>query len=259
MVATMSQVVVGAPRLLAIAQLPVYEELHTNLEAAEAALEEAKRLGAALVVFPEAHLSPYFPQRRGIDAGQYRLSLDGPELTRLRRACRSLGLCALFNFYEAAPDSAMGYSTSPLIGQDGAILSLVRKMHITCSDGFFEQDYFLPGTPGVAVAATPLGNVATAICFDRHYPETYRAARTLGAHLLLIPTANTEDEPLALFDCELRVAARRERLAIAMCNRVGVEQSARFCGRSIVVNQDGRIIAQAGDAAQIVICDLGQA
>lgn len=37
-------------------------------------------------------------------------------------------------------------------------------------------------------------------CFDRHYPESIRTEALMGADLILIPTANTEGEPMEMFD-----------------------------------------------------------
>jgi predicted amidohydrolase len=77
-----------------------------------------------------------------------------------------------------------------------------------------------------------------------------------GAQLIVIPTANTADEPRQLFEWEVRVAAMQNGVFIAMCNRVGREGSVIFCGESLVVDPHGNVIAQAAAAEEMLYADL---
>ena len=45
---------------------------------------------------------------------------------------------------------------------------------------------------------TPIGKIGIVVCFDRHYPESIRTSALKGAELILVPTANTKDEPADL-------------------------------------------------------------
>ena len=89
--------------------------------------------------------------------------------------------------------------------------------------------------------------VGVVICFDRHFPESIRTCAMKGAELIIIPTANTKNEPTQLFEWEVRVAAMQNGAFIAMCNRVEQEGNMDFCGKFIVVDPNGDVIIKAND------------
>jgi len=129
-------------------------------------------------------------------------------------------------------------------------------VHIVQAEGFYEQDYYTPSDSGFKVYDTAIGKVGVVICFDRHYPESIRSCVLQGAEIVIIPTANTKDEPLQMFEWELRVPAMQNSVFIAMCNRVGLEGKMDFRGESIVVDPNGKVIVKANDQEQIVFADI---
>ena len=129
-------------------------------------------------------------------------------------------------------------------------------VHIVQAPCFYEQDYYTPSDTGFLVHETAAGRIGVVVCFDRHIPESIRTCVLRGAQLIIIPTANTRDEPLEMFEWELRVPAMQNGVFIAMCNRVGIEEQMDFCGESIVVGPDGDVIAKAGNGEMILYADL---
>lgn len=103
---------------------------------------------------------------------------------------------------------------------------------------------------------TEFGKIGIVVCFDRHYPESIRTEALKGANLILIPIVNTKAEPSEMFEWELRVQAFQSSVAIAMCNRVGVEGEMFFSGESIVVDENGNVIKKADDAEQILYAEI---
>ena len=93
------------------------------------------------------------------------------------------------------------------------------------------------------------------VCFDRHYPESIRTEALMGADLILIPTANTAEEPSEMFEWELRVQAFQNSVAVAMCNRVGVEDKMQFSGESLVVDPNGSVLYKAGASEELLFVD----
>ena len=94
------------------------------------------------------------------------------------------------------------------------------------------------------------------VCFDRHYPESIRTKALMGADLILIPTANTAEEPSEMFEWELRVQAFQNSVAVAMCNRVGVEDKMQFSGESLVVDPNGSVLYKAGASEELLFVDV---
>ena len=77
-----------------------------------------------------------------------------------------------------------------------------------------------------------------------------------GAELILIPTANTKDEPSELFRWEVRIQAFQNSVNIAMCNRVGLEDGMDFSGESIVADYNGAALALADDREQLLYAEV---
>lgn len=129
-------------------------------------------------------------------------------------------------------------------------------VHIAQAEQFYEQDYYTPAPDGFKVFDTPFGKVGIVICFDRHLPESIRTCTMMGAELIIIPTANTEAEPMEMFEWEVRVQAMQNQVFVAMCNRVGLEGDMDFAGQSIVVHPSGDVIVKADNAQQLVTCEI---
>ena len=94
------------------------------------------------------------------------------------------------------------------------------------------------------------------ICFDRHIPESIRTCALKGADLVIIPTANTEEEPMELFEWEIRVQAMQNAVFVAMCNRVGREDAMDFAGQSLVADPYGNLVVKAGNEEGLISAEL---
>ena len=132
-------------------------------------------------------------------------------------------------------------------------------VHIAQAAQFCEQDYYTPSDDGFLAFDTPLGRIGVVACFDRHYPESIRTEALMGADLILIPTANTEGEPMEMFDWEVKVQAFQNSVAIAMCNCTGVEGATVFSDRSLVTDANSETIAQAGSGDELLYAQVDMA
>ncbi|MEN8375896.1 MAG: carbon-nitrogen hydrolase family protein [Gemmatimonadota bacterium] len=245
-----------APRVarIALVQTAPGESLEASAEQALARMREARSAGAEIVAFPEVHLSPFFPQFPGRDASGYALTIDHPIITAFRDLSRELGIVAMPNVY--LEENGRFFDASLVIGTSGELLGISKMVHVVQAPCFYEQDYYEPSDTGFRVYETPFGRIGVVVCFDRHYPESLRTCVLRGAELIVIPTVNTRDEDLEMFEWELRVAAAQNGVFIGMCNRAGREHAMDFCGASIVVGPAGEVIAVAGDTEEILHAEL---
>ncbi len=182
------------------------------------------------------------------------MTLDGPELTAIRDACRSFRICASPNLYLHQDERL--YDASVMIDSNGDILGVSKMVHITQSRYFYEQDYYTPSDGGFPVYRLPFGTVGVVICFDRHLPDGIRSCAKQGAELVVIPTANIVGEPLELFEWEIRVQAFQSTVFAAMCNRVGREDAMNFVGQSLVAGPDGTLLFKAAGDETLLLLDL---
>jgi predicted amidohydrolase len=239
---------------LAMFQMKNTGSVQDNFERSLKALKSAARNGADLILFPEVHLTDFFPQYSGKDVSSYGLSLESNIIRDFCDACRENHIMAVPNIY--LNENAAYYDASIMIDKNGNILGTQKMVHIAQADCFYEQDYYMPSDTGFHVFETELGKLGIVVCFDRHYPESIRTEALMGADLILIPTANTLDEPMEMFEWEIRVQAFQNSTAIAMCNRVGVEDQMTFSGESLVVSADGNVIKKADSSEKILYADV---
>jgi len=239
---------------IALAQYALDVDLQRNLAKALYLMHEAARQGGQMIVFPELCLSPFFPQYPGQEVSRYAVTLGDEYIRQFQAMCRHLNLIASPNVYLQV--DRRRFDASLIIDANGEIQGVSNMVHVAQMPGFYEQDYYTPSSTGFKVYKTSLGAIGIVVCFDRHYPESTRTCTLRGAQLIIIPTANTKGEPLDLFECELRTAAMQNGVYIAMCNRVGMEGNADFCGESIVVDPYGAIIFKAGYMEGLFVVDI---
>ncbi len=239
---------------LALAQLRLTASLEENLLHALSAMEMAAKEGAELIFFPEIQLSPFFPQYAGRDVSEYLVTLEHEAIRRIRDKCRELHIMASPNVYLSFNGSR--FDASLFISAEGELLGISKMVHITQAPQFYEQDYYTPSDDGFKVYDTPFGKVGIVICFDRHLPESIRTCALRDAQLILIPTANTTEEPMELFEWELRVQAMHSSVYVAMCNRVGQEGDMCFAGESLVADPNGDTLCKADASEQILLADI---
>lgn len=239
---------------LAMFQMENAGSIQKNLEKSLNAIKRAASEGADMILFPEVQLTEFFPQYPGKDASAYGVSLESEVVKAFCDTCREYHMMAVPNIYLI--ENEKFYDASILIDKDGAILGVQKMVHIAQAEKFYEQDYYEASDTGFQVFNTDLGRIGIVVCFDRHYPESIRTEVLMDAELILIPTVNTKQEPMDMFEMELCVQAFHNSVAIAMCNRVGREDAMEFAGESLVVSAEGKAILKADDTEQILYADI---
>ena len=227
-----------------------------NLDNIERWLRAAAAQGADLVVFPEACLQGYpsIPTRReqpGILAEVYRTAErvpDGPNVARLARLARELGLHVVYGLTERGDRPGIVYNTAVLTGPDGHI-GHFRKVHL----GLHELVIWQAGEHW-PVFETALGRIGILICYDKAWPESARELTLGGADILVLPSAwgaaisppsggNTVPEQYDLYE---RARALENHRWFVSSNYAGPLGGASFFGLSQVIDPTGRVVASSG-------------
>jgi predicted amidohydrolase len=237
-----------------MAQMKMSESMEENFKKSLSMIEEAAFQGADLVFFPEVQFYPFFPQYREYRAEGYALTPGHPYIRQMMALCGDRHIMASPNLYFKEGEAC--YDASLFISAEGKLLGISKMVHIMQCPLFYEQDYYSPSDDGFKVYDTPFGKVGIVICFDRHLPESVRTCAVMGADLVLIPTANTDGEPMDLFEWEIRVQAMHSSVYIAMCNRVGRENEMSFAGQSLVADFRGGLMVKGGGNEELFCVDL---
>lgn len=242
---------------IAMAQMQMSDDINHNLETSLKYCDRAK--DSDLLFFPEIQLSPFFPKYEKRDAAKYCMTSHSKEIQLLKEKAKQHQYYLSPNVY--FEENQKRYDTSLWINPKGELEGRSKMVHIAQAQNFYEQDYYTPSEEGFQVFDTSFGKIGIVICYDRHLPESIRTTTLKGADLIIIPTANTKDEPMEMFEWEIRVQAMQNQVFIAMCNRVGKEDHMEFAGESLLVGPDGDVIFKADDRQQLIECeiDLSQA
>jgi N-carbamoylputrescine amidase len=238
---------------IALVQQHATTELMDNLDRGVLAFETAVNAGAQLVVFAELAFTPFYPQATATDNMlDIAETIPGPTTDIFCQLARRHQVVTVLNLFERR--SKQTFDSSPVIDADGSILGITRMVHILEAPFFHEKGYYTPATGEDLVFKTQLGHLGVAICYDRHFPEYMRILALKGAELVAVPQAGAVDEwPPGLFEAEMQVAAFQNGYFVALCNRVGEEESLTFEGKSFVASPSGIIIDQAPAAKDHIL------
>src|SRR5688572_32943709 len=223
---------------------------------------DAAKQGAQVMLFQELFYGPYFCQVQDPQYYSYtELIPDGPTTKRMQDLAKQTGMVVVAPMYEEDEKaSGIYYNTAAVIDADGTYLGKYRKTHIRAVKAFWEKFYFRPGNLGYPVFETAVGKVGVYICYDRHFPEGWRALGLNGATLVFNPSATSRGLSSYLWKLEQPASAVANEYYIGAINRVGIEPLGDddFYGTSYFVDPEGKFVGDTGDAnkPELIVRDL---
>lgn len=257
---------------LAAAQLPgCTMDLAVNVGVAADAVRAAATRGARIVALPEMATLPYFCGDRPEPYRAWAEAADGPLASRFGALAAETGIAVLLPFFERDPTTGLHHNAVLGFGPDGAPLRngpVARKLHLPVGDdpppGFDERAHFAPGGALHVVEACGL-RIGVLVCYDRRFPEAWRALRRLGADLVVVPVAGSGGDDMDFFVGEMRTHARENGLAVLCANKVGDEHlgggKVDNYGFSAIIDADGAVLAlrPREEGPGLVVADLDAA
>ena len=244
----------------AIVQTAWTGDKESMLDLHEKHARDAAAQGAQVMCFQELFYGPYFCQVQ--DTGYYDYAEavpDGPTVTRFSALAKELGMVLVLPVYEREQAGFL-YNTAAVVDADGTYLGRYRKHHIPQVKGFWEKFYFRPGNVGWPVFDTAVGKVGVYICYDRHFPEGWRALGLAGAEIVFNPSATSRGLSNYLWRLEQPAAAAANMYFVGAINRVGIEPLGDddFYGTSYFADPRGQLVGEAasGHDEELVVRDL---
>ena len=255
---------------IGLLQLSCALDPNENFEKTKWKIREAAGLGAQIICTQELFRSQYFCREENHELFALAESIPGPSTDGLGRLARELGVIIVASLFERRA-AGLYHNTAAVIGADGDILGLYRKMHIPDDPLYFEKFYFTPGDLGFPNFDTPFGRVGVLVCWDQWYPEAARLSSLAGANILFYPTAigwhPSEKAQYGKAQLDAWQTIQRSHsiasgIYVAAVNRVGFEgppdKGLEFWGSSFVSDPFGQVIALAStdqEETLIVECD----
>jgi len=254
-------------------QLSCSPDPDANLQKAVQRIREAGRNGAQIICLPELFRTQYFCQREDPALFDLAETIPGPTTDAISKAATEAKAVVVTSVFEKRT-RGLYHNTAVVIGSDGAIKGLYRKMHIPDDPLYYEKYYFTPGDLGFKAFDTDVGRIGTLVCWDQWYPEGARLTALQGAQVLFYPTAigwhpaEKEQHGVAQHDA-WRTIQRAHAIAngvfVAVVNRVGHETGnirgneakgagLEFWGGSFLADPFGRVLAEASHDREEILC-----
>jgi len=235
------------------------------LEAHVPFIESAADQGVQVLCFQEVFTQPYFcpSQDRKWYAAAEKIP-DGPTTKLMQDYARKHAMVIVVPLYEEHM-TGVYFNTAAVIDADGKYLGKYRKTHIPQVDpGFYEKFFFKPGDTGYPVFDTAYLKLGVYICYDRHFPEGWRALALNGAEYIVNPSATVAGLSKYLWELEQPASAAANGVFIGAINRIGSEEPwastmnmGEFYGSSYIVNPRGAIEAQASyDQDELLVHEI---
>jgi beta-ureidopropionase len=223
-------------------------------------IEEAGQQGVQVLCFQEVFSQPYFcPSQDAKWYGAAEAIPDGPTVKLMQELAKKHAMVIVVPIYEEEI-TGVYYNCAAVIDADGSYLGKYRKTHIPQVAGFWEKFFFKPGNSGWPVFQTAYCKLGVYICYDRHFPEGWRALALNGAEYIVNPSATVAGLSEYLWKLEQPASAVANGVYIGAINRVGTEAPwniGEFYGQSYFVNPRGQIEKEASrDKDELIVHDM---
>ncbi len=223
-------------------------------------IDEAGKKGVQVLCLQEVFNQPYFcPSQDAKWYGAAEKIPDGPTVKLMQEYAKKHSMVIVVPIYEE-DITGVYYNTCAVIDADGSYLGKYRKTHIPQVAGFYEKFFFKPGNSGWPMFQTAYCKLGVYICYDRHFPEGWRALALAGAEYIVNPSATVAGLSQYLWKLEQPASAVANGCYIGAVNRVGTEAPwniGKFYGSSYVVDPRGEFLVEASeDKDELVTADM---
>jgi predicted amidohydrolase len=230
---------------------PTIGDLAANATVIEAQIRDAVDAGADIIVLPELATSGYM----FADAEEARAVALTPTDPAFAKWSAAAGNSIVIGGFCELGDDGNLYNSAMMVDADG-VLACYRKTHLWDR----EKLIFTRGDALPPVVKTKHGDIAVMVCYDIEFAELTRPVAVDGAQLIAAPVNwPLFPRPEGEHPGEVITAmstARTNRVAVACCDRAGVERGQAWTEGSAIVDPNGWIAASAGPGAAIAIADI---
>jgi 5-aminopentanamidase len=142
-----------------------------------------------------------------------------------------------------------------MVDADG-VIACYRKTHLWDR----EKLIFTPGDVVPPVVKTKHGAIAVMVCYDLEFAELTRRVALDRAELIAAPVNwPLFPRPEGEHPGEVITAmstARTNKVAIACCDRAGVERGQQWTEGTAIIDPDGWVVASAGPGTAMAVADV---
>jgi predicted amidohydrolase len=231
---------------------PTIADLDTNVALSIATVRDSVAAHARVIVMPELALSGYMLADVA-EARTVAITSAHPVFAEWSRLVAPVDGVVVAGFTELG-ENGIVYNSAAVVDATG-VLAVYRKTHLWDK----EKLIFTPGAVTAPVVHTPVGRLGILICYDLEFPEMTRSLALRGAELIVVPTnwprevvpAGERVEELT----KAMAAANTNHVAIACCDRSGLERGQEWNEAGTIIDEMGWVVASA-DQQGVTTADL---
>ncbi|MCP8970818.1 carbon-nitrogen family hydrolase [Ectobacillus ponti] len=224
-----------------------FGDIETNIETASRALAEAMKEQPDVVVLPELWTTGYDLTRLDV------LADENGEKSRALLSGWAKGYAVNLVGGSIAKRTETGVTNTMYVyNRAGELVSEYSKAHLF---QLMDEHKYLEA--GSSEHSFELENVPCAgfICYDIRFPEWLRAHTSKGAQVLFV-VAEWPQPRLAHWRTLLQARAIENQCFVVACNRAGNDPANVFAGHSLVLDPWGEVVAEAGEAPELLVAEL---
>jgi NAD+ synthase (glutamine-hydrolysing) len=214
-------------------------DLNGNRDAAIAAIQRAKELGAHIVGLPELTITGYPPE----DLVRWPSFVQRNE-QRLHELAKAVhGIIAVVGFVRAGSEGRIYNSAATIV--DGRVVDMYDKIHLPNYGVFDERRYFTQGT-GCPVITVNGVRVGINICEDIWEPVGPSELQCSDGRAEVLVNLNGSPYELGKLERRTRIVtdlAKRNSAYVVYVNQVGGQDELVFDGSSMVAGPDANVVA----------------
>jgi omega-amidase len=216
-----------------------------NTEKMLSFVEQAAKIGADVVVFPEMSDTGY-DMPMIVNRAQTWETGTAPAL---QEAARRNGLNIVAGVSERTTDGI--FNSIIIIDRKGVITERYRKTHLITAEPILEQKFLKAGSRLVTAEVDGV-LCGFMTCYDIRFPEVARTLSVRGAQILFIPSAF----PLVRLPHWISLVNARaieNQIFVVACNRIGHDAGISFCGTTTIVDPYGTVISSGSDIHESLV------
>ncbi len=243
---------------VAVAQISSWVDPDENLALVAEHAWRAADAGADLVVFPEATMASFMARSR--DVAQ---SLDGPWANEVRRIAAEASIVIVVGMFTVDAAAEQRPRNTLFVTGPGVEASY-DKIHMYDAWGFVESKHIEPGHNPVTVEVAGM-TFGLATCYEVRFPELFKHYAERGAHGVIVgaswaggPSKIDQWRSLCVAraldsTCYVIAAGQADPITVGRNVKLG---SPTGVGHSVVVDPLARVLAEAGEAPEMLVADL---
>lgn len=224
-----------------------WEDKAANFEKVRSLADQAAPELGDLVVLPEMFATGF-----SMNVARTAEPYGGPTERFLSRLARERGI------YVAGGAAMQGEQGPPrnkalILGPSGELLGFYAKMRPFTPGG--EANHYAAGHEPMSFRWAGCA-VAPFICYDLRFPELFRQIAATARPELFLVIANWPEKRIAHWVRLLQARAIENQAYVIGVNRIGQDPFYTYSGRSLIVDYNGEILADAGGNEAVISAAL---